>query len=154
MSQQRLEKLRHKMEAQGMEAMLVSKRENIRYLSGFTAGSDALLLISLQDQSHLHNQQLPFAPVYSYKPIAPFEPNQLPNHAHMLHGPWFLLLLKTLPLAVPAESSGHHYGSFSVRSPSGRWLCGAVGGGIILHHPGATRYGIILSPGRRDIYQL
>jgi hypothetical protein len=29
MSQQRLEKLRHKMEAQGMEAMLVSKRENI-----------------------------------------------------------------------------------------------------------------------------
>lgn len=47
MSQQRLEKLRHKMEAQGMEAMLVSKRENIRYLSGFTAGSDALLLISL-----------------------------------------------------------------------------------------------------------
>jgi Xaa-Pro aminopeptidase len=50
MSQQRLDKLRHKMEAQGMEAMLVSKRENIRYLSGFTAGSDALLLISLQDQ--------------------------------------------------------------------------------------------------------
>ncbi len=50
MSQERLDKLRHKMEIQGLDAMLVSQAENIRYLSGFTAGSDALLLLSYQNQ--------------------------------------------------------------------------------------------------------
>ncbi|NLO21567.1 MAG: aminopeptidase P family protein [Syntrophomonadaceae bacterium] len=50
MSQQRLDNMRHKMEARGLDAMLISKGENLRYLSGFTAGSDALLLLSHQDQ--------------------------------------------------------------------------------------------------------
>lgn len=50
MSKQRLDKLRQKMESHGLDAMLISKRENIRYLSGFYAGSDALLLLSHQDQ--------------------------------------------------------------------------------------------------------
>jgi len=44
---QRVEKLRRELQANRMEALLVTCPENIRYLSGFTGGRDARLLITL-----------------------------------------------------------------------------------------------------------
>lgn len=49
MNKERLAKIRRFMENKPIDAFLVSKPENIRYLSGFTGGSDAQLLISFQD---------------------------------------------------------------------------------------------------------
>ncbi|MDD2620277.1 MAG: Xaa-Pro peptidase family protein [Syntrophomonadaceae bacterium] len=46
MNKERLAKLLLSMENNQIDALLVSKPENIRYLSGFTGGSDARLLIS------------------------------------------------------------------------------------------------------------
>ncbi len=42
----RVDKLREFLEAQGVDAFLVTKPENIYYLSGFTGGSDAKLVVS------------------------------------------------------------------------------------------------------------
>lgn len=49
MEKERLAKLRRCMENKQIDAFLVSKPENVRYLSGFTGGSDAQLLISARD---------------------------------------------------------------------------------------------------------
>lgn len=49
---QRINKLRHIMNNNDIEAFLVSKPENIRYLSKFSSGSDAKLLIS-QDKQYI-----------------------------------------------------------------------------------------------------
>lgn len=49
MNKKRIEKLRHLMEKNQVDAFLISKPENVRYLSGFTGGSDACLLISAQE---------------------------------------------------------------------------------------------------------
>jgi Xaa-Pro aminopeptidase len=43
---QRIEKLRREMQQNNMEAFLVTSPENIRYLSGFTGGRDAKLMVS------------------------------------------------------------------------------------------------------------
>lgn len=48
----RVDKLRSYMEDNSLDAFLVTKAENIRYLSGFTGGSDARLLIS-QDKCYI-----------------------------------------------------------------------------------------------------
>lgn len=45
---QRMDKLAMAMKELGLQAFLVNKPENIRYLSGFTGGSDASLLITLK----------------------------------------------------------------------------------------------------------
>ncbi len=50
MSTSRIIKIRNKIEENKLDAILVSKAENIRYLSGFTGGSDAVLLVSGQNQ--------------------------------------------------------------------------------------------------------
>ncbi len=50
MHDNRIDKIRYKLEENKLDAMLVSKPENIRYLSGFTGGSDAVLLLSSQNQ--------------------------------------------------------------------------------------------------------
>jgi Xaa-Pro aminopeptidase len=46
----RISELRKRMSSLNVETFLVSKPENIRYLSGFTGGSDAKLLITPQDK--------------------------------------------------------------------------------------------------------
>ncbi|HPT70211.1 MAG TPA: Xaa-Pro peptidase family protein [Syntrophomonas sp.] len=43
---QRIDKLRREMQLNNMDAFLVTSSENIRYLSGFTGGSDAKLMVS------------------------------------------------------------------------------------------------------------
>ncbi len=50
MSYNRINKIRAKLQENKLDVMLVSKPENIRYLSGFTGGSDAVLLISSCNQ--------------------------------------------------------------------------------------------------------
>ncbi|HZK44496.1 MAG TPA: Xaa-Pro peptidase family protein [Syntrophomonadaceae bacterium] len=42
--------MRFKLEELGLKALLITKAENIRYISGFTGGSDAKLLLSLQEK--------------------------------------------------------------------------------------------------------
>lgn len=42
----RIEKLRQRLSAEGVDALLVTQPSNVRYMSGFTAGADAALLIS------------------------------------------------------------------------------------------------------------
>jgi Xaa-Pro aminopeptidase len=42
----RIAKLRDYLGEQGLDAVLVSKPENVRYLSGFTGGADGWLLVS------------------------------------------------------------------------------------------------------------
>ena len=46
---ERCKKLLASMQAQGLDAVLVSSNENCRYLSGFTAGEDATLLITADE---------------------------------------------------------------------------------------------------------
>ncbi len=41
---------RSRLEQNKLDAMLISKPENVKYLSGFTGGSDAVLLVSSQNQ--------------------------------------------------------------------------------------------------------
>lgn len=50
MQAKRIKRLRDKLAENKLDAILVSKPENIRYLSGFSAGKDALLLLSSQDR--------------------------------------------------------------------------------------------------------
>ncbi len=50
MHDNRIDRIRYKLEENKLDAILVSKPENIRYLSGFTGGSDAVLLLSSQNQ--------------------------------------------------------------------------------------------------------
>ena len=50
MLEQRTAKLRHFLEADQLDALLVTKPENIFYLSGFTGGSDARLVVGLTDR--------------------------------------------------------------------------------------------------------
>jgi Xaa-Pro aminopeptidase/Xaa-Pro dipeptidase len=50
MNHDHIRALRKTMADMGLEALLISAPSNIRYLSGFTAGADARLLLTLQDQ--------------------------------------------------------------------------------------------------------
>ncbi len=50
MIEARLDRLRHFLEMQKLQAFLVTKPENIYYLSGFTGGSDARLVVSMADK--------------------------------------------------------------------------------------------------------
>lgn len=50
MIEARLDRLRHFLEMQELQAFLVTKPENIYYLSGFTGGSDARLVVSMADK--------------------------------------------------------------------------------------------------------
>lgn len=45
---ERLTRLRSLMVEQGLDALLVSQGENVRYLSGFTGGSDGLLIVTAE----------------------------------------------------------------------------------------------------------
>lgn len=47
--EQRIKHLRERMEQLKLEALIVDRAENIYYLSGFTGGEDAYLLVSAQD---------------------------------------------------------------------------------------------------------
>jgi len=49
MTNVRIERIRQKLAAEGMDALLVKQPANVRYLSGFTAGDDASLLITASD---------------------------------------------------------------------------------------------------------
>ncbi|KUG05030.1 aminopeptidase ypdf (mp-, ma-, ms-, ap-, np- specific) [hydrocarbon metagenome] len=46
----RITEFRNRLDKNKLDAMLISKPENIRYLSGFTGGSDAVLLVSSHHQ--------------------------------------------------------------------------------------------------------
>lgn len=50
MSNQRISNLRQTLTEKGLEALLISAPSNIRYLSGFTAGADARLLLTQENQ--------------------------------------------------------------------------------------------------------
>lgn len=47
---ERVNKLQGQLEANGIDGLLVTKRENIRYLSGFT-GSSGVLVITAQSRA-------------------------------------------------------------------------------------------------------
>ena len=52
MTDARIARLRERLAAEGVDALLVKHGANVRYLSGFTAGEDAALLIS-RDRAHI-----------------------------------------------------------------------------------------------------